>query len=90
MVSPATSRSPFLAPRLPSLPACLQRAPAPIPNPAFLVILVAGKVTSHPEHDARMLDMHSVKPIDHDALERASRDTGAFVVAVAERVLTRK
>lgn len=31
--------------------------------------------------EARVLDMHTVKPIDRDALERASRDTGAFVVA---------
>ena len=31
--------------------------------------------------NARVLDMHTVKPIDADALERASRETGAFVVA---------
>ena len=30
---------------------------------------------------ARVLDMHTVKPIDRDALVRASRDTGAIVVA---------
>ncbi|HID07257.1 MAG TPA: transketolase family protein [Armatimonadetes bacterium] len=30
---------------------------------------------------ARVLDMHTVKPIDADAIERASRDTGALVVA---------
>ena len=29
----------------------------------------------------RVLDMHTVKPIDVDALTRASRETGAFVVA---------
>lgn len=31
--------------------------------------------------NARVLDMHTIKPIDSDALERASRETGAFVVA---------
>lgn len=31
--------------------------------------------------NARVLDMHTVKPLDHEALERASRETGAFVVA---------
>lgn len=31
--------------------------------------------------NARVLDMHTVKPIDEDALVRASRETGAFVVA---------
>lgn len=31
--------------------------------------------------NARILDMHTVKPVDVDALERASRETGAFVVA---------
>ena len=30
---------------------------------------------------ARVLDMHTVKPLDDAALERASRETGAFVVA---------
>ena len=30
---------------------------------------------------ARVLDMHTVKPLDDEALERASRETGAFVVA---------
>lgn len=31
--------------------------------------------------NARVLDMHTIKPIDHEALERAARETGAFVVA---------
>jgi len=31
--------------------------------------------------EARVLDVHTVKPMDHAALERASRETGAFVVA---------
>lgn len=31
--------------------------------------------------EARVLDVHTVKPIDADALERAARDTGAIVVA---------
>ncbi|HJU64388.1 MAG TPA: transketolase C-terminal domain-containing protein [Gemmatimonadaceae bacterium] len=31
--------------------------------------------------DARVLDMHTVKPIDADSLETAARETGAFVVA---------
>lgn len=31
--------------------------------------------------EARVLDVHTVKPLDHSALERASRETGALVVA---------
>ncbi|HEU4565633.1 MAG TPA: transketolase C-terminal domain-containing protein [Gemmatimonadaceae bacterium] len=31
--------------------------------------------------EARVLDMHTVKPLDHDALESAARETGAIVVA---------
>lgn len=31
--------------------------------------------------NARVLDMHTVKPIDRDALTRAARETGALVVA---------
>jgi transketolase len=31
--------------------------------------------------EARVIDMHTVKPIDADTLERAARDTGALVVA---------
>jgi transketolase len=31
--------------------------------------------------NVRVLDMHTVKPIDAEALERASQETGAFVVA---------
>jgi transketolase len=31
--------------------------------------------------EARVLDVHTVKPMDHAALERAARETGAFVVA---------
>ncbi len=30
---------------------------------------------------ARVLDMHTVKPIDRDALEAAAKETGALVVA---------
>jgi transketolase len=31
--------------------------------------------------EARVLDMHTIKPIDADALSRAAKDTGAIVVA---------
>lgn len=30
---------------------------------------------------ARVLDMHTVKPLDHEAIERAARETGRIVVA---------
>jgi transketolase len=43
--------------------------------------LVAADRLSDRGINARVLDMHTVKPIDADALERASRETGAFVVA---------
>jgi transketolase len=31
--------------------------------------------------EARVLDVHTVKPLDHDAIARAARETGALVVA---------
>jgi transketolase len=31
--------------------------------------------------DARVLDMHTIKPLDADAIERAARETGAIVTA---------
>jgi transketolase len=43
--------------------------------------LVAADRLSDRGINARVLDMHTVKPIDVDALERASRETGALVVA---------
>ncbi|MDQ4079972.1 MAG: transketolase family protein [Gemmatimonadota bacterium] len=43
--------------------------------------LVAADRLSDRGVNARVLDMHTVKPIDVDALERASQETGAFVVA---------
>ncbi|HEX5435566.1 MAG TPA: transketolase C-terminal domain-containing protein [Gemmatimonadaceae bacterium] len=43
--------------------------------------LLAAEELSSRGISARVLDMHTVKPIDDEALERASRDTGAFVVA---------
>ena len=43
--------------------------------------LVAADRLSDRGVNARVLDMHTVKPIDADALERASQETGAFVVA---------
>jgi transketolase len=30
---------------------------------------------------ARVLDMHTIKPLDEDAIERAARETGAIVTA---------
>jgi transketolase len=43
--------------------------------------LLAADELSSRGIDARVLDMHTVKPIDHDALERAAAETGALVVA---------
>ncbi len=43
--------------------------------------LVAADRLSDRGVNARVLDVHTMKPIDTDALERASRETGAFVVA---------
>lgn len=43
--------------------------------------LIAADRLSDRGINARVLDMHTIKPIDRDALERASRETGAFVVA---------
>lgn len=43
--------------------------------------LIAADLLAVSGIEARVLDMHTVKPIDADALEAASRATGAFVVA---------
>jgi transketolase len=43
--------------------------------------LLAAKELAARGVEARVLDVHTVKPMDHEALERASRETGAFVVA---------
>jgi transketolase len=43
--------------------------------------LVAAEELAERGVAARVLDMHTIKPIDRDALERAARETGALVVA---------
>jgi transketolase len=43
--------------------------------------LIAAAELSARGIEARVLDMHTVKPIDADAVARAARDTGAIVVA---------
>jgi transketolase len=43
--------------------------------------LDAAETLANEGISARVLDMHTVKPIDRDALEAAARETGAFVVA---------
>jgi transketolase len=43
--------------------------------------LIAADTLSKRGIEARVIDMHTVKPLDTAALERASHETGAFVVA---------
>ena len=43
--------------------------------------LMAADVLAKKGVEARVIDMHTVKPLDTAALERASHETGAFVVA---------
>ena len=43
--------------------------------------LLAADALSDRGIEARVLDMHTIKPLDHAALEAAARDTGALVVA---------
>lgn len=43
--------------------------------------LIAADTLSKRGIEVRVLDMHTVKPLDSAALERASHETGAFVVA---------
>ena len=43
--------------------------------------LIAADMLSKRGIEARVLDMHTIKPLDTAALERASHETGAFVVA---------
>ncbi|MDB4911860.1 MAG: Transketolase central region [Gemmatimonadetes bacterium] len=43
--------------------------------------LIAAETLAKKGVEARVIDMHTVKPLDMAALERASHETGAFVVA---------
>ena len=43
--------------------------------------LEAAQTLSEDGIEARVLDMHTIKPLDDDALERAARETGAIVTA---------
>ena len=43
--------------------------------------LEAAQTLSEEGIEARVLDMHTIKPLDDDALERAARETGAIVTA---------
>ena len=43
--------------------------------------LDAAETLAGEKINARVLDMHTVKPIDRTALEAAARETGALVVA---------
>jgi transketolase len=43
--------------------------------------LQAAALLSQEGIEARVLDMHTVKPLDREAVERAARETGALVVA---------
>ena len=43
--------------------------------------LDAAEILAEQGLSARVLDMHTVKPIDREALEAAARETGALVVA---------
>jgi transketolase len=43
--------------------------------------LMAAAALSTRGIEARVLDMHTIKPIDADALARAAKETGAIVVA---------
>jgi transketolase len=45
------------------------------------VALEAAHSLSERGIKARVLDMHTVKPVDADAIERAARETGAIVTA---------
>lgn len=43
--------------------------------------LLAADTLSERGVEARVLDMHTIKPLDHEELEAAARETGALVVA---------
>lgn len=43
--------------------------------------LEAAQTLSEDGVEARVLDMHTIKPLDEDAVERAARETGAIVTA---------
>jgi transketolase len=43
--------------------------------------LLAADILDAEGVSARVIDMHTVKPLDHDAIGRAAAETGAIVVA---------
>jgi len=43
--------------------------------------LEAADILGESGSEARVLDMHTIKPLDHEAIERAARETGAIVTA---------
>jgi transketolase len=50
------------------------------------VALQAAETLSQQGVEARVLDMHTIKPLDHDAVRKAAQDTGA-IVTVEEHLL---
>lgn len=49
--------------------------------------LEAADILAREGIEARVLDMHTVKPLDGDALERAAQETGAIVTAEDHNIL---
>jgi transketolase len=49
--------------------------------------LDAAALLKQGDIDARVIDMHTLRPMDRDAIERAARETGAIVTA-EEHLLT--
>lgn len=50
--------------------------------------LIAAESLSQKGIEARVLDMHTVRPLDHDAVERAARETGRILVVEEHLVWT--
>ncbi|MDD3959236.1 MAG: transketolase family protein [Clostridiaceae bacterium] len=49
--------------------------------------LGAAEILKEKGIDARVLDMHTIKPIDTDAVEKASKETGAIVTVEEHNIL---
>ncbi|MBN1892473.1 MAG: transketolase family protein, partial [Clostridiales bacterium] len=49
--------------------------------------LGAAEILKEKGIDARVIDMHTIKPIDAETIEKASRETGAIVTAEEHNIL---
>lgn len=56
-------------------------------GPIVFEALTAAKILSHSGISARVINMHTIKPIDKEAILKAAKETGAIVTAEEHQIL---